>query len=159
MKRGLFAFGILFALCGSANAAFLNPADMDISRLLPPPPTPDTATEQGELAELHAINEAATPDMLAAAARDADDQKPDMFNTVLGFDVAQYPATLKLLREVSAENRAVQGTAKNYFHRLRPWAVDPSIKTCVSINSVPKMTPIPAAIPPSLSRWARCWRR
>jgi len=37
---------------------------------------------------------------------------------------------VKLLRETGQESNT--GAAKRYFHRLRPWQADPSIKTCVS---------------------------
>ncbi len=130
MKLGWVALVLVLGLCGGADAALLGPAQVDAARLLPPPPAEGSDTARGELAELHAIADAATPQMLAAAARDANDQKPDMFNAVLGFDVTQYPAVLKLLREAGQESNT--GAAKRYFHRPRPWQADPSIKTCVS---------------------------
>ena len=35
---------------------------------------------QTEIAELHAIAGRATPDMMAAAKHDSDDERPDLFN-------------------------------------------------------------------------------
>jgi len=130
VRRTTLAAAFLLALCASADAALLDPAQVDPSRLLPPPPAAGSDAARGEIAELHAIADAATPQMLAAAAHDANDQQPDLFNAVLGFDITQYPATLKLLREVGRESSS--GAAKSYFHRPRPWVADATIKTCVS---------------------------
>jgi acid phosphatase (class A) len=125
-----FGFILLSALAGDAGAALLAPAERDGSLLLPPPPAIDSAMEKTEIAELHAIISAATPQQLAAAARDAQDQKPDLFNTVLGFDITRYPATMKLLNEAAAESNT--GAVKSFFHRPRPWVADPAIPSCVS---------------------------
>jgi acid phosphatase (class A) len=129
-SAALFGFVLLSALAGDAGAALLSPAERDAALLLPPPPTIDSTVEKSEIEELHAIISAATPDMLAAAARDANDQKPDLFNTVLGFDITRYPATVKLLNEAAAESST--GAAKGFFHRPRPWVADPTIPSCVS---------------------------
>jgi acid phosphatase (class A) len=130
MKRGL-AIAVLLALAGPADAALVDPVELDIAHLLPPPPAAGSDIAKAELAELHDIAAHATPAMLAAAAHDANDQKPDLFNATLGFDLTQYPATMALLREVGRENGAVQSKAKSYFHRDRPWVVDATIKQCV----------------------------
>jgi acid phosphatase (class A) len=132
MKRTLLAFGLLLALAGSAEGA----SPIDPSRLLPPPPAAGSPEALAEIAELHAIAARSTPEMLAAAARDANDQTPDIFNAVLGFDVTALPATNKLLREVVAEDRADLGAAKDFFHRSRPSAADPTIKTCVPVPPI-----------------------
>jgi acid phosphatase (class A) len=134
MKRTILAAGLLLALVGAVQAAALSP--IDPSRLLPPPPAAGSPDTLAEIAELHAIAARSTPEMLAAAARDANDQTPDIFNAVLGFDVTALPATKKLLLEVVAEDRAELGAAKEFFHRARPYAADPTIKTCVPVPPV-----------------------
>ena len=128
--RASLAAVLVLALAGDAGAALLGPAERDAAHLLPPPPALDSAIEKSEIAELHTIISAATPQELAAAAHDANDQQPDLFNAVLGFDITQYPATMKLLREAAAESST--GAAKRFFHRPRPWVADPTIPSCVS---------------------------
>jgi acid phosphatase (class A) len=130
IRRASLAAVLVLTLAGDAGAALLAPAERDAPLLLPPPPAIDSAIEKSEIAELHAIISAATPQELAVAAHDAEDQKPDLFNAVLGFDVTRYPATMKLLSEAAAESNT--GAAKSYFHRPRPWVADPTIPSCVS---------------------------
>lgn len=134
---------VLFAN-GAAHAALLSPADVEASRLLPPPPAPGSATAKAEVAELHAIAARSTPDMLAAATHDANDETPDLFNAVLGFDVMALPATAKLLAEVHAEEEADSKAAKAFFHRDRPWIVDATIATCTKVAPGPAATSYPS---------------
>jgi acid phosphatase (class A) len=133
------ALFITLSLAGSAHALLLSPAERDAARLLPPPPRPGSPAAKAEVAELHAIAERSAPDVVAAAARDAMDQKPDMFNEALGFDAMALPATARLLTAVFEEQAAAGKSAKAFFHRDRPWIVDPTIRTCT------KQPPGPAA--------------
>ncbi len=99
---------------------------------------------KAEVAELHAIAGHATPDMLAAAKRDAADERPDLFNNVLGFDVTSLPVTSKLLDDVMKEQSADAGAAKKFFHRDRPWIVDSTIETCEMHAPGPAKTSYPS---------------
>lgn len=137
----LIASALFITLClaGPADALLLTPAESDAARLLPPPPKPGSPVANAEVAELHAIAVRSAPDMVAAAARDAMDQKPDMFNDALGFDAMALPATARLLTAVFEEQAAAGKPAKAFFHRDRPWIVDPTIRTCT------KQPPGPAA--------------
>jgi acid phosphatase (class A) len=140
------ASALFFALClmGTAQAALLDPAEIDASRLLPPPPKAGSVAAKAEVAELHAIAARSTPDVLAAATRDANDEKPDMFNEVLGFDVMALPATAKLLNQVHEEEEADTKPAKAYFHRDRPWIVDATIATCTPVPPGPAANTYPS---------------
>jgi acid phosphatase (class A) len=140
MKSPLFAFLILVSISGVAQAA----GQIDPSRVLPPPPVPRSPLALSEVAELHAIAQRATPDMLAAAKHDSDDERPDLFNNVLGFDVTALPATSKLLDDVVKEQSADAGAAKRYFHRDRPWIVDASIQSCETHGPGPAKTSYPS---------------
>lgn len=133
-----------FCLTGAAQSAVLEPAEIDAARLLPPPPMAGSAQAKAEIAELHAIAAASTPELVEKARRDDADEKPDMFNAALGFDVMALPATRKLLSEVAEEEEADSKPAKAYFHRDRPWIVDPSIKTCVAVKPGPAATSYPS---------------
>ena len=143
-KRGLMILGLLL-LPVAAQAALLDPAVVEPSHLLPPPPTPGSARAQAEIEELKQIAASRTPEMLAAARHDDGDEKPDMFQNALGpsLDLAKLPATAKLLNEVADEEDPGTKPGKDYFHRDRPWVVDPSITPCVT----PKPTQAHASYP------------
>ena len=147
MKQARYALLLLVSACGLANAA--SPGRIDPSLVLPPPPAAGSPQAQDEVGELHAIAGRATPDMLVAAKRDSDDERPDLFNGVLGFDVTALPATSKLLNDVVKEQSADAGAAKKFFHRDRPWIVDSSIKSCEAHDrGLPKIR-----IPADMPRW------
>jgi acid phosphatase (class A) len=122
----------------------LGPAPHDGARLVPPPPAAGAAHPQSEVAELHAIAGRATPGMMTAAKHDSDDERPDLFNNVLGFDLTALPVTSKLLDDVVQEQSADAGAAKKFFHRDRPWIVDPSIASCEMHAPGPARTSYPS---------------
>ena len=133
MKRNqlILVVALLLPPAG-AQAALLDPAQLDPARLLPPPPAAGSARAKAELDEVKAIMAASTPEQVAAARHDDGDEKPDMFQVALGpdLDLARLPATTKLLNEVAAEEDPDSKPAKAYFHRDRPWIVDPSLTPC-----------------------------
>jgi acid phosphatase (class A) len=117
-----------------AQAALLSPGEIDASRTLPPPPAAGSAVEKRELKELHAIAARSSKELKAIAAHDAKDESPDIFNDAIGFDVAIRPQTFRLLNMVVEEEDGDSKIAKGYFHRLRPYAVDLSLKTCEPVK-------------------------
>ena len=131
-------FAVLILALGlfplSAQAALLTPSEVDASRFLPPPPKAGSVDEQAEFQELRAIAARSTPQELAAAAHDAKDETPDIFNAALGFDIATKPQTFKLLNMVVEEEDGDSKMAKTFFHRPRPYSVDASIKTCEPVK-------------------------
>ena len=143
MKRGLLTVLFLaMAAVGPVHAA--QPGLVDPTLILPPPPAAGSPQAQSEVAELHAIAARSTPDMLAAAKRDSDDERPDLFNGVLSFDVMASPATAKVLNDVVKEQSIDAGVAKKYFHRDRPWIVDSSIASCEMHGPGPAKTSYPS---------------
>jgi acid phosphatase (class A) len=82
--------------------------------------------------------------MKAAAARDAEDETADIFNVALGFDLATFPLSTRLLQLVIMEEDADTKPAKSFFRRDRPWIVDPSIKTCTPIKPGPAANSYPS---------------
>jgi acid phosphatase (class A) len=145
-RLGVTVSALLFAisLTGAARAALLDPAEIDASRLLPPPPVAGSAAAKAEIAELHAIAASSSADLLEQARRDDGDERPDLFNAALGFDVTALPATNKMLTDIAKEESADSKAAKSYFHRDRPWIVDSSIKTCVPVKPGPAANSYPS---------------
>jgi hypothetical protein len=135
MKRIVLACGLLLGISAAAQAGSLDPAAVDASRLLPPPPADGSADNKAEFAELRAIAARSTPDELAAAARDGKDENFDLYNTTLGFDLKALPETSKLLTMVVEEEKDDAKLAKKFFHRVRPYSADPTIKTCGQVKS------------------------
>jgi len=138
----LLACGVLWVT--SAQAGLLDPASFDATRLLAPPPAAGSAKAVTELAEVKAIAARTTPEMLAAATHDAKDETPDIFNTVIGFDIAKAPAAAKLLSLVGDEEEDDTKAAKYFFHRDRPWIVDPSLRTCTPAKPGPAPNSYPS---------------
>jgi acid phosphatase (class A) len=126
------AFCLLYPL--AASAALLEPSQVDASRLLPPPPVAGSVEEKAEFEELRAIGARSTPEMRAIAKHDAEDETPDIFNAAIGFDIASRPATFKLLKMVVDEEDGDTKGAKAFFHRERPYATAPSLKTCTPVK-------------------------
>ncbi|HEX4026546.1 MAG TPA: phosphatase PAP2 family protein [Rhizomicrobium sp.] len=129
---GVFVLALIWS--ASAQAGLLDPAAVEASRFVPPPPADGSADNKAEFAELKAIAARSTPAELAAAAHDARDEKPDLFNSTLGFDISALPETDKLLTMVLDEEAVDVGVAKKYFHRVRPYSADPTIKTCEPVK-------------------------
>jgi acid phosphatase (class A) len=130
MKRIVLACGLLLGISATAQAGLLDPAAVDASRFLPPPPADGSADNKAEFDELKAIAARSTPAEVAAATHDAMDEKFDLFNGAVGFDLTTLPETSKLLTMVGDEEETDTKPAKKYFHRIRPYSADPSIKTC-----------------------------
>ncbi len=129
------------ALAQEAPApSILSPADADAARLLPPPPAEGSAAQKAELAELHRIQDARTPAQLAQAKWDNDHEDPSAFTPTLGpkFDMANLPATAKLLKIVDHEQSVAKKRAKVTFARNRPWVIDPTLVGCDHADDKPR---------------------
>jgi len=126
------SFCLLYPL--AASAALLEPSQVDASRLLPPPPAVGSVEEKAEFEELRTTAARSTAEMRAIAKHDAEDETPDIFNAAIGFDIAVTPATFKLLKMVVEEEDGDSKGAKAFFHRERPYAVEPALKTCTPVK-------------------------
>jgi acid phosphatase (class A) len=113
-------------------ALMLSAAELDPARLLAPQPAEGSSRAKAELAELHAIEAARTPDALAHARSDDVTKDASIFAGVMGpgFDLAKLPATAKLMGDVRREEKAVADRAKAFYQRKRPWIVDTSLQSC-----------------------------
>jgi acid phosphatase (class A) len=126
----LFVLSVPF----TAQAGLLDQAQFEPSRFLPPPPGQESVQTRDEMAELKAIAARSSAEEKAAAAKDAKDETPDIFNSAIGFDIATMPQTKRLLSLVADEEDGDSKVAKTFFHRPRPYAVDPSLKTCEPVK-------------------------
>ncbi len=110
----------------------LTPAQIDAALILPPPPVEMGPVHKAELAELHRIIAAATPERMAQARWDDDHEDPSAFYAVMGkgFDLKTLPATAELMAVVMNDQAVAASAAKNTFPRNRPWTSDATVKTC-----------------------------
>jgi len=143
MRHKLFPALAALLLWGAAAA---QPAATDMQRLLPPPPAAGSPRAQAELDELHRLQAASTPEQLAAAAYDDTHEDGTIFAGVMGpaFDMAKLPATKALLAAVGKGEEDITKGPKAFFHRDRPWIVDPAIKTCTPHKPGPAATSYPS---------------
>jgi len=132
MRYGLLVCGALMLGSVSAQAGLLAPDEFAAGLYLPPPP--DAAATSREMVELHVIAARSTADERAVAKHDAENETPTIFNDAAGFDISSSPQTFKLLTMVGDEEEDDTKDAKAYFHRDRPYATEPAIKTCTPVK-------------------------
>jgi len=130
-------------LSGAANA---QPAAIDASRLLPPPPAIGSAKALAELEEVRHLQATSSRDALAAAAYDDLHEDGTIFAAILGpnFDMAKLPATAAMLETVGKAESDATKAPKAFFHRDRPWLVDAAIKTCTPHKPGPAANAYPS---------------
>jgi acid phosphatase (class A) len=126
-------------LDAAPGPTLLAPADVDPARLLPPPPAEGSDQQKAEIAELHKIQDARTPDELKRAQWDSEHEDPAAFYATLGpaFDLAKLPKTRELLAIVDREQSQAKKIGKAYFKRPRPWIVDATIQGCEHADDKP----------------------
>jgi acid phosphatase (class A) len=143
MKYAVLILASSILCAGAAHAALLDPATIQPGQFLPPPPAEGSPDAKAEMKEVNDIIARSSAGDIAAAARDDADENPDIFNGAIGFDVKTRPETFKLLTMVAKEAEDDTKAAKSFFHRKRPWVIDPAVKTCTleKLNQIPKSYP------------------
>lgn len=114
----------------------LSAADLNPILILPPAPKDGSALAQRELQEVRAIVAQRTPEALAHATKDAEDESISLYAEVMGerFRIEDLPVTKAFFTDVLSEQKPFAKVAKEHFSRNRPWAVDPELKVCEKIN-------------------------
>jgi acid phosphatase (class A) len=118
----------------------------DAKLVLPPPPVAGSPRASAELEELKRYQGSSTAEALAAAAYDDKHEDGTIFAAVLGpdFDLTRMPATVAMLATVGKAESAATKDPKTFFHRDRPWIVDPGIKTCTPHKAGPASNSYPS---------------
>ncbi len=133
-RRLLLVLALLGAPAWAAAAPaadpYLAPGQLDLMRLLPPPPADGTAQAAAEMAEVVALEAARTPARAAQALADVADGPFDMFGAVLG--PAPTPERLPLLTalfERMAETEEIAtGPVKRAYARRRPYQANAALR-------------------------------
>lgn len=102
---------------------------VDLTRLLPPPPAPDSPQTRVEIGELLVVQVNRSPDMVARAQADAVEEVW-RFADVIGpkFTPENLPKTAALFARLVATDTAVTDPAKAFFARKRPFQVSDLIR-------------------------------
>jgi hypothetical protein len=101
---------------------YLTAAQIDPSRLLPPPPADGSRAQQEEMAAVKTLIRSRTPERFAQAKWDAEHENATLFASTLGpaFDLAKLPATARLLEAVQNDQAIAASMAKDFFKRKFP---------------------------------------
>ncbi len=124
-------------------AYYIDATVLDLADLVPNPPAIDSAANKAELAELHRIEAARTPEQIAAAKADEDDEDLFLYHTVLGagFNADALPITAELGMHVKNEQSVAGGALKPVFSRPRPYKTDPTLHPVCALTELPNSYP------------------
>ncbi|MCQ8874473.1 phosphatase PAP2 family protein [Mesorhizobium sp. LMG17149] len=142
MKRyASLAAGLLLLIVGSAAQAedaqpFVTNKDVDLTMILPPPPANDSAQTKAELGEVLTLQVTRTPEMVASAAADAE-ENVWRFADVMGpkFNKETLPKFSAFFDRVVATEGAVVDPAKDVWKRPRPHQLSDLVKPAVKLSS------------------------
>ena len=117
---------------GHKSLHILTEAQVDPSKLLPPPSADGSNLQKADLAEVQRVYKSRSPERRTQAEWDDKHESVELFFKTLGsgFDLKKLPKTAKLIANVDNEQSVVANIAKKYFLRNRPWAIDPSLVAC-----------------------------
>lgn len=122
-----FVFLTLSSLLASAgDAPYVRPTDIDLTLLLAPAPTPDSAITREDLRILLDLQATRTPEMVAMA--NADVQRTlSRFSDVIGTDLSpeRAPLATALVDKAREQTAAIFLPAKATWKRLRPYVQFP----------------------------------
>ncbi|MCI1679578.1 MAG: phosphatase PAP2 family protein [Ewingella americana] len=135
MRKSLVAL-LFLTLTGAAFTSqaaeeakpFVTSKEVDLSKYLPAPPADDSAQTKAEIKELLAIQASRTPEQEKAAIADAQ-ENVWRFADVMGpeFTAEKLPKVAALFDRIVATEDVVDGSAKKFFNRSRPYMVDEQI--------------------------------
>jgi acid phosphatase (class A) len=115
---------------------FVSPDQLDIASILPNPPADDSQPGRAELAEVHRLQDHRQAPEIAHVKADDTEEDIFIFKDILGpkFAPEKLPSTALLSAHVHNDEGVIVGPAKNYFHRLRPFNLDPTVKPVCRTN-------------------------
>ncbi|AZO44852.1 phosphatase PAP2 family protein [Mesorhizobium sp. M7D.F.Ca.US.005.01.1.1] len=142
MKRyASLAAGLLLLIVGSAAQAedaqpFVTNKDVDLTMILPPPPANDSVQTKAELGEVLTLQVTRTPEMVASAVADAE-ENVWRFANVMGpkFNKETLPKFSAFFDRVVATEGAVVDPAKDVWKRPRPHQLSDLVKPAVKLSS------------------------
>lgn len=130
----LVLFTALPALADGGN--YISHEQLDLLKVLAPPPANDSATTRGEIEELLTIQQNNTPEQLAAAQADVQ-ENVFRFADVLGPDFSpdKLPFAREFFAKVAEDEGYIVDPAKDTWKRPRPHKLDGRIKPGITISN------------------------
>jgi acid phosphatase (class A) len=129
-------FSVLLSTCMLyASAKVYVPAtDVDLTKILPPPPAQDSVRTKNEIAEILDFQESRTDKMVKYAQADQE-ISVFRFSDIMGdkFTRENLPFTEEFFHNVTANASIISGPAKDFWKRPRPSVYDPRVKPCVKV--------------------------
>lgn len=98
--------------------------------LTPPRPAISSPVMKAQMVRLREVVAAATPEQVARAKADGENETPSAFDDATGLALEKLPATSRLLMAIADETEAVVERGKRHFAEPRPYQVDPAIPHC-----------------------------
>jgi acid phosphatase (class A) len=118
---------------------FIDPSVLDLSLILPLPPSQDSETTKAELAYVHRVEQTRNPEQVAAAQ--ADDREEDLFifTQAIGpkFTKADLPLTAALSAHVHNDEVVISEPLKGIYKRPRPYNYDSSLHPVCKTDKEP----------------------
>jgi acid phosphatase (class A) len=120
----------------SSTAYFTDPAILNVTRVLAPPPSTDSVTTQTELAVIHGLEQSRTQQQVAAARADDLEQDIFIFRDLVGqdFTALQLPLTAALSRHIHSDESIVTKPLKTIYARARPFQYDSTLKPVCTLT-------------------------
>jgi acid phosphatase (class A) len=133
-------------------SSYVRPTQIDMTELLAPPPAEGSEAARRDLsAVLEAQRSARAHHLRAHAISDAT-TTCGRFEDVLGAELtgAHTASALAFLDRAAREGSALSGAPKKYWHRSRPYAVDPHVERLADISpNAPLATTVRSACGPN----------
>ena len=141
-RFALLAIALLGALTPAAFAqgprkpVFVSPEQLNMSAILPAPPSANSWQNAMEVADLHRIQETRTPAEVSHAQKDDAEEDIFIYQDVLGPQFARdkLPLTALFSDHVKNDEGIIVNPAKSFFARPRPYHADPTIKPVCKVT-------------------------
>ncbi len=126
-------FALLFSPALAERGNFISPDQVNLVKLLAPPPADDSPQTQAEIQELIRIQEKRTSQEEAAAQADVKMTIFQIAGDVLGprFTPENLPVAAKFFERLEQDEGFVVRPAKGTWNRPRPYMLSQKIKPCV----------------------------
>lgn len=120
---------------GDEPQPYISASDIDLIKLLPPPPANDSAQTKAELGKVLVMQVTRTPEMVARAQADAV-ENIWRFSDVVGptFTAEKLPKVAAFFGRVVSSEGAVVDVSKEFWHRPRPYQYSDLVKPVVKMT-------------------------
>ncbi|MDI7046512.1 phosphatase PAP2 family protein, partial [Escherichia coli] len=117
------------------GGTYLNPQEIDLTKLLAPPPASDSVQQKADLARVMEVQRTRTPYQVERAQKDVH-TSVFRFADVLGpqFNEANLPKTAALFAAAEQDAALVAKVGKRYFKRARPFVNNSDVHPTVPTN-------------------------